>query len=152
MGGFHLSNVSFRPYRSADLADCLDIFDANCPEYFAPNERDEYAAFLADAPNGYTVCALNNSAVGAFGLSDDNDDAWRINWILMHPDAQGHGIGSLIMERALQDARVSGARMLRIATSPRSEGFFARFGAQPVAILEEGWGPGLDRVDMELAL
>ena len=147
-----MSDISFRPYCHADLRACLDIFDANCPRYFAPNERDEYAAFLADAPDGYTVCELKGNAAGAFGLSDDGDDAWRISWILMRPDAQGHGIGSLIMERALQDARTSGARMLSIATSPRSEGFFARFGAQPVAILKDGWGPGLDRVDMELAL
>ena len=147
-----MSDVSFRPYCHVDFRACLDIFDANCPEYFAPNERDEYAAFLAEAPDGYTVCVLNNSAAGAFGLSDDGDDAWRINWILMRPDAQGHGIGSLIMERALQDARTSGARMLRIATSPRSEGFFARFGARPFATVEDGWGPGLDRVDMEIAL
>ena len=147
-----MCDLSFRPYRSADFADCLDIFDANCPEYFAPNERDEYAAFLAGAPDAYTVCELNDSAVGAFGLSDDGDDAWRINWILVRPDAQGHGVGSLVMERALQGARTSGAGLLRIATSPRSEGFFVRFGARPVSRLENGWGPGLDRVDMELAL
>ena len=147
-----LNEVIFRPYCHTDLSACLDVFDANCPAYFAPNEREQYASFLADVPDGYTVCELNSSPVGAFGLSDDGDNVWRLNWILMQPDIQGHGIGSLILNRALHSARSAHARLLKIGTSPRSEGFFARFGARPVTRIANGWGPGLDRVDMEITL
>ena len=31
----------FRPYSSADREACLANFDANCPAFFAPDERAE---------------------------------------------------------------------------------------------------------------
>ncbi len=37
---------TFRPYQTADREACLGLFDANCPEFFAPNERADYVAFL----------------------------------------------------------------------------------------------------------
>jgi hypothetical protein len=41
-----MPGLTLRAYRPA--AACLAIFDGNTPEYFAPHERGEYAAFLAD--------------------------------------------------------------------------------------------------------
>ena len=40
------TNVTFRSYVSTDKSVCLKLFDANCPEFFAPNERVDYAEFL----------------------------------------------------------------------------------------------------------
>jgi len=38
--------ITFRTYRDADREACTSIFDANCPAFFAPNERQEYEEFL----------------------------------------------------------------------------------------------------------
>jgi len=40
------TEINFRPYSSNDRESCLSIFDANCPKYFATNERSDYAQFL----------------------------------------------------------------------------------------------------------
>ena len=32
-------DFQFRPYEAADRERCLALFDANCPAYFAANER-----------------------------------------------------------------------------------------------------------------
>ena len=72
---------------------CLDIFDANCPEFFAPNERQEYENFLNCDSKGYEVC----------------------------DESEGRA-------------------------------FFAKLGATPTSSTVDGWGPGMDRVDMVLAL
>lgn len=40
------AELTFRPYTQADRDSCIGLFDANCPEYFAANERADYEAFL----------------------------------------------------------------------------------------------------------
>ena len=46
-----MATVALRAYESSDLSICLDLFDANTPAFFAPNERTDYHTFLAENPN-----------------------------------------------------------------------------------------------------
>ena len=154
----------FAAYEERHRARCLEIFDANCPEYFAPNEREEYAAFLAEMPDGYEVCIVDGDVAGAFGLiasqdADQDADAatgsgMRLNWILLDPAVQGRGVGSAMMGRVAKAARArlgtGRAGAVQIAASHRSAPFFARFGATEVRRTQDGWGPGMHRVDMRL--
>ena len=149
---------TFSAYAGAHRGRCLAIFDANCPEAFAPSERTEYETFLDDAPEGYEVCLLNGVVSGAFGLiatpRPGDPDRLRINWIMIDPAAQGRGVGRAMMERvrARASAAASGGSdpTIDIAASHVSAPFFARFGAAEVARTEDGWGPGMHRVDMVL--
>lgn len=144
--------VTFRPFLRSDRARCLALFDSNCPDYFAPNERVEYARFLECLPDGYEVCEAAGRVVGAYGLIlDENDDA-HLNWILLDPAAQGRGIGSAIMARVVARGRALRVRQVGIAASDRSASFFARFGAIPGKRTLDGWGPGMSRVDMLLPI
>lgn len=142
----------FRAYRDTDRQICLTIFAANCPEFFAPNEREDYEEFLAEVPADYEVCEADGRVVGAYGLLADGADDKQLNWILLDPQMQGVGIGKKIMERVIHQGRESKARQVNIAASQKSAPFFARFGAASIATIIEGWGPGLDRVDMVLLL
>ena len=130
----------------------MALFDANCPDYFAPNERYNYVNFLANDPGGYEVCEMDGAIVGAFGLSDVDDATMTLNWIMLHPDSQGMGVGSSIMAHAIKHAVDAGAAELTIAASHRSAPFFGKFGAKTVATIENGWGPGMHRVDMTISL
>lgn len=143
-------NILFRPYCSVDFQACIDIFDANCPDYFAPNERDDYQEFLEGAAEGYQVCEVDGRVLGAFGLLGDGSEEKRLNWILLDPQSQGVGIGLKIMERVIELARTSQTGTVRIAASQKSAPFFARFGATTTLSTKDGWGPGMDRVDMVL--
>jgi GNAT superfamily N-acetyltransferase len=143
---------SFRPYSVSDRAACLAIFDANCPAYFAPNERDDYEAFLDANPATYEVCIVNDVVAGAFGLTGDDVQRKSLNWILIDPSLQGCGIGSAIMDRVVAIGRDSGWSFLDIAASHKSAPFFARFGAVIETVVEDGWGPGMTRVNMVLDL
>lgn len=147
-----MSPVSFRPYRKADRQACTGIFDANCPAFFAPNERLEYEEFLDSASGDYEVCEVDGKVLGAFGLSVAGEDTKRLSWIMLDPQAQGLGVGSAIMQRVIQLGRSSRTSVVKIAASHKSAPFFARFGASATSFIENGWGPGMDRVDMELQL
>ena len=69
---------------------------------------------------------------------------------MLDPAAQGRGIGSGIMRRVSQAAREREMQTVNIAASHKSAPFFAKFGAEAMATTEDGWGPGMHRVDMLL--
>jgi len=144
--------MKFESYRPADKQACLKLFDANCPEFFAPNERVEYEGFLDANPSDYELCFDEESVVGAFGLLGDDIYHRDLNWIMLDPSSQGLGIGATIMKRIALNARASGARVVHIAASQKSAPFFSKFGATETTVTENGWGPGMHRVDMELTI
>jgi hypothetical protein len=43
-------HLSVRDYNARDRAACLALFDGNTPDFFAPEERDEYGRFLDHLP------------------------------------------------------------------------------------------------------
>src|SRR5262245_66156789 len=102
------TKIIFTPYRPSSLADCLALFDANCPEFFAANERDDYAAFLAKDPAGYELILLNEHVVGAFGFSLAGRGRSRLSWILLNPHQKGFGIGATAMARVISLAHAAG--------------------------------------------
>ena len=144
--------ISFRPYVSSDRETCLTIFDANTPTFFAPEERADYIEWLDSEPDCYEVCVVSECIVGAFGLLDNGDASSTLCWIMLDPGAQRSGVGTAIMERVVSCGKAIQAQTMRIATSQKAEAFFAKFGAKPKKITKNGWGAGLDRIDMELIL
>ena len=145
-------NVAFRSYLATDQRACLALFDANCPEFFAQNERTDYLSFLADSPGDYELCCVGDVVVGAFGLTGTGVRHRNLNWIMLNPSSQGVGIGAAIMERVIAKARECGVRVVNIAASHKSAAFFAKFGADAATTIENGWGPGMHRVDMTLRI
>lgn len=147
-----MAETTFRAYQAGDREACLAIFDANCPEYFAENERDEYAEFLDAMSDGYEVCEVGGLVVAAFGLLTNDDGENRLCWIMLDPNTQGGGLGTAIMQHVISRGGDSGMRMIEIAASHKSAPFFARFGARKINYTEDGWGPGMHRIDMELEI
>jgi RimJ/RimL family protein N-acetyltransferase len=144
--------LRFRPYEDTDRSACLALFDANCPEYFAPNERSDYAQFLEARRGNYDVCLLGDSVVGAYGLYPLTELSAALHWILLSPSVQGHGLGSAIMTRVMSEMKHADHSLLRISASHRSAPFFSRFGAVELSTVADGWGPGMHRVEMYLSL
>jgi RimJ/RimL family protein N-acetyltransferase len=139
----------FRVFEENDRQDCLRIFDENCPEFFAPNERPDFSEYLRD-PGAYAVCLMGGRVVGAYGLRPEGEREMSLRWILLSPRVQHRGLGTAIMTRVLADARSARAMKIKIAASHRSAPFFTRFGALTVTTIVDGWGPGMHRVEMEL--
>ena len=144
--------LTFKTYSSNDKKICLALFDLNCPEYFAPNERRDYDDFLNSNPGGYELCIWNRDVVGAFGLSKEDNNRSRLNWFQLNNKVHGIGIGSIIMNRVLMQANDSGINVIFIPTSHKSFKFFEKKGAIKISEIENGWRPNMHRIDMELHL
>jgi GNAT superfamily N-acetyltransferase len=141
------ATCEFRAFQRQDRADCLALFDGNCPEFFAPNERDDYERFLDGTVAGYYVCLSGGQIIAAFGVSTGIPTRCRLSWILVAQEWQRRGVGKTIMTEVI---RVAAARTR--VRSQRSAPYFAKCGAEEVGRLQDGWGPGMHRVDMELCL
>lgn len=141
----------FRAYTPEDAEACLALFDANCPRFFAPGERADYAAYL-ERVVGYRVCEVEGVVRGAFGVAQGLPGRAHLNWILIDPAAQRLGIGRAMMRIVLDDSRGLGATALDIAASQHSAPFFARFGARDLSHVPDGWGLGMHRIDMALEI
>ena len=147
------TELSMRPFRPDDADACLTLFDANCPACFAANERVDFQKFLEHDPQGFLVVEFGAAIAGCFGITTSADPSKaRLNWIMIDPAVQGQGLGSKMMSRAHSQALGLRAKFLDIAASQYSAPFFARFGATESLRTRDGWGPGMDRVDMQLEL
>ena len=148
-----MTRIEFHPFGPRDRQSCLALFDDNCPESFAANERTDYEAFLDANGDRYRVCLDEGRAIAAFGvLEGDAPSRCRLNWILVAKSCQHRGIGKIIMAEMRRLALEAGAQWVDIAASHKSAPYFARFGAREIRRIADGWGPGMHRVDMELRL
>ncbi|KZX72270.1 hypothetical protein A3715_05840 [Oleiphilus sp. HI0009] len=145
--------MEFFPYTEGYKDACLALFDANCPQYFAENERADYAQFLDPVPDGYRVGVINDAVTAAYGMRVDEMTARaRIVWIMVAPSSAGSGVGTEMMNNAKSFAVEASAPVIDIAASHLSAPFFAKHGAVVLSETQDAWGQGMHRVDMELAL
>lgn len=143
--------MEFIEYTEHQAVACLKLFDLNCPDFFAPNERSDYERFLDISPNGYWVVRLDDQAVvAAFGFRvQKKTGRGLISWIMVSPEASNKGIGSEMMAWVRHKALQQNASIIDIAASHLSAPFFSRFGAVEIETLPNGWGPDMHRVNME---
>lgn len=155
MLGGAMSDLCVRRYQGADQAACLTIFDGLVPQFFAPEERAEFAEFLGDRAQGvapYLVLLHAGQVVACGGYALRGARA-RLTWGMVAREVQGTGLG-----RALTAARLDILRALpdveavEIETSQHAAGFYQSFGFEVVRVLADGFGPGLDQWEMTLAL
>ena len=144
--------LRIRAFEASDRAACLALFDANCPTFFAPNERDDYASFLSAKDLGYKVCLLGNAVVGAFGVYPIDEENAALHWILLAPGMHGRGLGAAIMADVIREVASAGRSLLHISASHKSAPFFEKFGATALSRIPDGWGPGMHRVEMQMAI
>ncbi len=67
--------MEFKPYSQDDMAGCIELFDLNCPRFFAREERADYSHFLQlllDAGSTHTVYLLGwreQRLIACFGMA-----------------------------------------------------------------------------------
>ena len=145
--------MKFLHYNDLHFGKCLQLFNENCPEYFAENEREDYIDFLEGNPSGYFIGVSDDCVVSAFGLIITPESSrTRLSWILVSPKSKGRGVGVKMMNYVKEKALKNGSSAIDIAASHLSASFFTKFGAEEIKITQNGWGPDMHRVDMEIKL
>ena len=150
--------MEFKPYSQDGMAACLELFDLNCPRFFAREERSDYSHFLQQLPDLRSTHTLyflgwrEQRLIACFGVARVSSETCALTWIMVHPEYQRQGCGEEMMAQLFTLAAAAGYRKVVISTSQHADQFFARFGAVTLRSQNDGWGPGMHRVDMEIIL
>ena len=142
-----------RPWRPADRAACLDVFEGNVPGWFRRHERKEFAAFLDALPGPYLVVEATGGPVVACGgwARRQGTATADLCWGMVARPLHGEGLGRLLVEERLRRIRRDGT-ILEVAlnTSQHTVGFYELFGFVVQRVEPDGYAPGLDRCEMRL--
>lgn len=131
---------------------CLAVFDQNSPDFFAPNERIDFLSFLNENPSDYYLLFKDDVLIAGYGLRIIDKCNVRIHWIMVNPLYRGEGLGNSMMQTVIQKIKGSSVIRILIAASQKSAPFFAKYGAKVISTTKNGWGKGMDKVDMEINL
>lgn len=151
-------SVIARPYTPADKADCLALFDGNCPPFFDPGERPLFEAFLDDPAGEYFVLVEDKRVLGCGGFTIDLDEATgersaRFTWGMVDREAHGKGLGRLLTETRLARIReLPGLAAVNLGTTPMIAPFFRHMGFAELETVKDGYAPGMDKVRMAMPL
>ena len=147
--------MDVRPYLPTDRDACLAVFDSNAPEFFLPRERAEYERFLDDPSGPYFVMDHDGLIAGCGGyyVIGGEPTRARMAWGMVLREWQRKGLGRLLlMYRLRQITKAGGVQFVGLDTSQRSAPFFQSQGFKVAGIAADGYGPGLDRVEMAMKL
>ena len=139
-------NLRFKAYSKENYEQCLELFDLNCPKYFASIEKNDYIEFLNQTKEGYVTIHHDSILIGAYGVHKTSSESASQSWTLNH----NQGIGRLIMERVFSYLESNQLDKLFLSTSQQTEAFFVKFGAIRIDYIENGWGEGLHRIEMKI--
>jgi len=152
-GGKLAGVATMRSYATADRETCLAIFDGNVPAYFAAADRADFAGFLERRPGTFLVMEEKRVvACGGWYLEEASRRA-GLAWGMVERSLQAKGIGGALLLERLRQIRDDGrAEVVDLRTTQKVRGFYERFGFAAVRSTPDGFGAGLDRIEMELRL
>ncbi len=145
---------SMRTYSPRDRDHCLRIFDSNRPRSFADYERAQFESYLDSGGGTYFIVERRGAVVGCGGYAISLDGKTAdLCWGMIEQRLHRERLGELLLLGRLQAiaalGRVAG---VRLSTSQFAEGFYAQYGFKAVSRVADGFGTGLDRVEMRLDL
>ena len=117
------SAVVIRPANVAERTSCLAIGRA-LPEYFSPAGIAQMERDL-DLHETW-VAARQETIVGFAVLERKSAAVMEILWLAVRPDEQGAGIGSALVEMAVEGARRAGMVALEVKTRAATPGQIGR--------------------------
>lgn len=142
--------MNIRTYTPSDQPDVIQLLQLNTPTYFAPEEEADYIDFLHNHIDRYFVAEMEGKvlACGGFNLADGGQTA-RISWDMVHPDSQGIGIGSALLEYRINEImKLESVQLISVRTTQLVYKFYEKSGFELKEIAKDFWAPGFDLYNM----
>ena len=138
-------------FREDEVAVALELFDETFAAGAARAPYDpgdgvaDYEFVGSFAPDGQLIGYV------CYGSTPGTDRTYDLYWIAMHPDFQGTGAGSQLLDEVERRLRQREARLLVVETSSRDDyaptrRFYEVHGYTVVAAITDFYAPGDSRV------
>jgi len=135
--------ISIRPAVPAEAAT-LSALALRSKAYWGYNE-DFMAAFKAEltvdpanCKEGMIKVAYEGPAIVGFYQLSGSGTEGELEDLFVDPDFIGKGVGTLLLETAMSQAKELGFLSLSIQADPNAEGFYIHFGAKRIGTKPSG--------------
>ncbi|QWB22470.1 GNAT family N-acetyltransferase [Streptomyces koelreuteriae] len=151
-----------RPRTDGDVEECVRVLAAvHAGDGYPVNWPDQPGEWLSGGPLlGSWVAGLEGGLVGHVSLSRGGEDdlapgLWSerngatrsmtavVSRLFVAPQARGHGIGALLIGRAVEEARHRGLHPVLdvVASDTAATALYERLGWELMATVEQRWSP-----------
>ena len=140
------------PYESKYFENCIEIIQSNTPKYIDPSEHSDYKNYILRNDETYFVLFndINLVACGGYGLIKSRTKV-VLSWGLVHRQHHNKGYGSELLKYRLNHIKNNYPDIeIHLDTSQKTYKFFEKFGFLVKKNTPNGYGTGLDRIDMIL--
>ena len=144
-------NVMIQAYSPSDIPELLELLQTRIPDFFHPSELADYEQYLREEVYQYFVWREKNRILGAGGLNYlSEQQETRISWDVVHPSAEGKGIGAQLAQHRIRLAREQHPNcVLIVRTSQLAYGFYEKQGFELKKVEKDYWAEGFDLYQME---
>jgi len=121
------------------------LIDLNIPTYFAAEEKDHFKQYLEEEIEDYYVLFADNKIIGCGGINYDDPQTAVITWDMMHPEYQGQGLGSKLLQYRLSKIKENEEiDNVTVRTSQMAQSFYAKNGFKLLEVKKDFWAKGFD--------
>jgi ribosomal protein S18 acetylase RimI-like enzyme len=145
--------MKWRDYKPEDKAACLEIFQSNVPDYFAPNELSDVTRLLDEMPCPYMVVENEENQIIASGgiWADPIEKSATLCWVMVGRANHSKGVGSRLVLQLLNLLRqFPFVTLVKLDTSQHTTGFYEKLGFSKCGFIENYYAEGLHRYDMAM--
>lgn len=132
------------------LANETEALDKVLADYFSGNLDDGHT-WIVDEQEG------EPRGVAYYAPVPMTEGVWNLYMIAVHPDCQGQGHGTALLQYVENVLRANGERLLLVETSglakyKRTRAFYAKCGYEEEARIRDFWASGDDKIVFRKAL
>ena len=145
------NSITIREYKSIDKSSVMNLIRLNTPEYFAPEEENDFSNYLDNERELYYVLLFNEKIVGCGGINfAENKTIWKISWDILHPEYQGKSLGTRLLEYRIEKLEsIKSVQKITVRTSQVAYQFYEKQGFELKEIKKDYWAKGFDMYKME---
>ena len=145
------NSITIREYKSIDKSSVMNLIRLNTPEYFAPEEENDFSNYLDNERELYYVLLFNEKIVGCGGINfAENKTIGKISWDILHPQYQGKSLGSQLLKYRIEKIKViDSIQKITVRTSQLAYKFYEKQGFELNEVKEDYWAKGFDLYRME---
>lgn len=143
--------ITIREYQESDQPAILELLRLNTPTYFAPEEEGDLIHYLDHEIDHYYVIEYNSRVVGCGGINfADEGTTGKISWDILHPDYQGKGLGSVLLQYRIKKLKsMERIETISVRTSQLVYKFYEKNGFKLAEVVKDYWAEGYDLYRME---
>lgn len=151
--------VSIAPLAEHHVNACERIA-RNLPAWFGIEEGLQELRHCLETESGWAALA-GEEPIGFLTVAIPFPETREITWMAVAPDWHRHGVGRMLVQRVIDEARSEGATLLHVKTladshpSPeyaQTRAFYTALGFQRLVVLPELWDPSNPCLLLVLAL